>query len=112
MKKQHKSWYRVRAPYGWRPKPGDELVGEFLGTQVRFGQFGEYKIHLVKTRGRKIQYVSGTVTNDMFAMVRPGQKIKLVFVGMQQVFDTERIYKKFELYTEEEIEFNVISSTG
>lgn len=45
-KKVHKekTWYRVKVPTAWRPtKPGEELVGEYIGTEVKAGRFGEYQ---------------------------------------------------------------------
>lgn len=56
---QRKIWHQVKAPTAWRPKPNDELIGTYLSTEVRVGKFGEYKIHLIQSRG-KIYYVSGT----------------------------------------------------
>lgn len=105
-----KTWFRVKAPQVWRPKPGEELIGVFLGTQVKVGQFGEYNAHMIKTHGANVKYVSGAMTDDLFAMLDSGSKVKLIFIGMQPVHDSDREYKLFELYTEEEIEFKLVVS--
>jgi hypothetical protein len=101
-----KTWHRVTAPTPWRPKPGDQLVGEYVGSKVRTGQYGEYLVHLVKVHGEH-KYVSGAVVDGLFALVSVGMQVKLVFVGTKLTADTEREYKDFELYTEQAVELKL-----
>lgn len=36
-------------PEGWRPKPGDKLIGAVIGLDNRDGEYGEYPIVSVRT---------------------------------------------------------------
>lgn len=100
-------WHRVKAPRPWRPKPGEELIGVFLRTDVREGQFGPYRVHYIKARGQ-ILTVSGTVLNDLFALLADETKVKLVFLGKKSTQASGREYKDFELYTQEAVEFKLV----
>lgn len=108
--REKKVWHRVVAPRAWYPKEGDELVGEYLGTEVKAGKFGEYKIHVVRVRAGDIRYVSGTVVDDLFKIVEVGARVKVVFGGLQKSNDGDKVYKCFELYTEEAVEFKVLKT--
>lgn len=105
MKK--KVWHRVRAPVAWRPKPGDVIEGTFLRTDVREGTYGPYRIHYVKV-GPNIVFISGTVLNDLFALLKDDTKVKVVYLGKQRTQDGAKEFKKFELYTQEAIEFKLV----
>ena len=105
---QRKTWFKVNAPKAWRPKPGDELVGSYLSSKIRSGQFGDYRVHFIKCR-TQVYYVSGTQINDLFALVQENMKVKLVFVGLKQGKDHE--YKVFDLYTEEAIELKIAEAS-
>lgn len=105
---QTKTWHKVSAPRPWRAKIGEELIGTYLNTETRVGQFGEYKVHFVKVNNSRIFYVSGTVLNDLFAMIQPNMKVKIVFTGTKKAEkDSSKAYKCYELFTEEAIELRV-----
>lgn len=104
MKK--KTWYKVRVPHAWYPKPNDELIGEYVGSMIRDGQFGLYKVHLIKAKNI-VRYVSGCQADDLFSFISQGVKVKLVFKGMKKSETSDREYKVFELFTEGEIELKV-----
>jgi hypothetical protein len=36
-------------PEGWRPSPGDKLIGIVIGLQTRAGDYGDYPIVIVRT---------------------------------------------------------------
>lgn len=107
MKKKPTTWYRVRAPQPWRPNAGDEIVGEYLGSKMKSGGFGDYKIHLIKTGRKVIVSVSGAVADGLFDLVKHGDKIKCVYLGRRKSRDSDQEYKDYELYTEEEIQLKL-----
>lgn len=102
-----KVWHKVKAPRKWFPEIGEELVGEYIGTSERDGQYGKYNVYFLKSSGGLIRYVSGTLVNDLFALVPIGTKVRIVFLGEQQSKTTGQFFKLFELYTEEEIQLRV-----
>lgn len=102
-----KVWHKVVAPKPWRPKAGEEIEGYYVGAETRTGQFGEYKVYMIRTRGKDIKYLSGTIINDLFSVVPPETKVKIKFLGMKKSKTTDRSFKEFEVYTEEEIAFRI-----
>jgi hypothetical protein len=38
-------------PEGWRPSPGDKLIGVVIGLETRVAEYGEYPIVSVRTDG-------------------------------------------------------------
>ena len=36
-------------PEGWRPSPGDKLIGTVIGLEMRAGEYGDYPIVTVRT---------------------------------------------------------------
>lgn len=102
---QRRTWLRVDAPKAWRPRPNEELIGIYLGSTLRGGQYGEYRQHFVKSRAQ-IFYASGAILDNLFSLVTTDTKVKLVFKGVLQ--GREHPYKLFELYTEDAIEFTLI----
>ena len=108
MKKQSKktTWHRVEAPKPWRPKVGQEIVGEYLSTETKTGPFGEYKAHYIKTADGTF-YVSGAMVNDLFSIVDAGTQVKLVFDGKKTSNESGNQYKVFELFAEQVIEFKI-----
>ncbi len=97
------TWHKVKAPKPWKPKAGDELIGSYLGCKTKAGQFGEYLVHYVQSRGQ-VYYASGCVANDLFSLVCVNDKVKLVFNGTKApAVGKEHGVKLFELYTEEEV---------
>lgn len=107
MAKQLKTWHRVKAPQPWRPKVNEELIGTYMLSKMRTGQFGDYRVHFVKSKN-SIFYISGTMVNDLFALIPENAKVKLVFLGIK-LSKEDREYKCFELYAEEAIEFKIVS---
>ncbi len=99
-RKRPQRWKRVDVPHPWKPDPGDELIGEFIATEIRNGRYGEYKIHHIKTRGQVV-YVSGFMANDLFAVVTAGALIKLVYLGPKQCATSDHCFKQYELFTAE-----------
>ena len=93
------NWYRVKAPQPWRPKLHEELIGTYLCTKQKIGEWGPYSIHLVKSRCQ-IFYVSGAMVDNLFGLLQPETKVKLIFTGMRDS-PGGRSYKTFELYTDE-----------
>jgi len=99
------TWHRVKAPTRWYSEAGDELVGTYLRSETRTGQYGDYKVHYVKVRSATY-YVSGATTNDLFALIPEGSKVKIVYLGTKLSQEGYE-YKVYELYTEEAIELKI-----
>lgn len=100
-------WHQVRVPKPWNAEPGDELIGTFLCSREKKGRFGDYTVHYIQTR-TQVYYVSGTLTNDLFALLSEGQSIKLVFEGKQDCANSDHSYKVYKLYTEEAVVFKIV----
>lgn len=108
MTKQRKVWHRVKAPTVWRPKEGEELVGEYIGTELKAGQYGEYRTHVIRTDAG-IFRVSGAMTDDLFGLLEVSKRVKLVYCGKKRSSkDSDREYKVYELYTEEAVQFTMV----
>lgn len=104
---KRKSWHRVKAPMPWRPDVGDELVGAYIATKDRAGEFGTYKVHFVQTDDGRVFYASGTQLNDLFSIVEKGMRVKLVYTGSKVARNTGNEYKTFEMYAEKELELKI-----
>lgn len=101
---------KKNAPKAWRPKAKSEIIGDYLGYELRQGKFGDYKIFMVRVASGEIKYASGVMINDLFCCLKPGVKVKLVCLGTVKIENTDREYKKYELYTEEQVELKVVLS--
>ncbi len=66
---KRKTWYRVKAPKVWRPSKGDELIGDYLKSELKVGRFGEYTCHYVKVLRDGVMSVSGSMADSLFALV-------------------------------------------
>lgn len=99
-------WHRVKVPVAWRPKVGEELIGTYVSTEMRSGQYGDYRVHVIKTSSGKLYYVSGAMATELFAVVELGAKVKVVNAGKAKSKEGNE-YKLIELYTEEAIEFKI-----
>lgn len=106
MTTSRRVWLRVNAPKPWRAKANDELIGSYIGSKMKSGQYGDYKVHYVKSRAQ-IYYVSGAILDNLFSLIAEGAKVKLVFKGVQQAKEQDRTYKLYELYTEDAVEFTL-----
>ena len=37
-------WNKLEPPKSWKPEPGDEIAGYYLGTSTRDGVYGQYNV--------------------------------------------------------------------
>lgn len=102
-----KMWHKVLAPRIWNPKQGAAIEGKYLQSAEREGQFGPYKVHYIETSNKSIYYVSGTIVSSLFALISPGEKVRLIYTGKKISAFTGHEYKTFELYTEKLIELKI-----
>lgn len=101
--KKRKVWKRVKAPKSWRPTEGEELIGEFLGSDVAVGEYGEYKRHYVRREDESVVYVTGSRSDQLFALVKADGEVKVVFNGMRQCVTSDRTYKDIDVFTRDEV---------
>lgn len=100
-------WRKIKAPSVWRPIPGDELIGRYVGRTTRDGQYGQYEVVAISVPYRGVYMISGTMIIQLTdsAMLTRGDAVRVVFVGekdLRSEDDTRRRYmKKFELYVGE-----------
>jgi hypothetical protein len=73
-------------PEGWRPNPGDKLVGVVIGLETRAGEYGEYPIVTVRTdAGQDFAFHAyHTVAERELAKLQPrvGDRIGIAYHGL------------------------------
>jgi hypothetical protein len=104
MKKQ--IWRLVKVPKPWRPSEGEELIGLYISTEIKQGEYGEYKCHHIRFK-HEVVYVSGARADSLFSIIPIGTTVKLVFNGMKVCKNSDRTYKDIDVFTEEQLELKV-----
>lgn len=102
-----KNWNRVKAPKAWHPEVGEEITGTYLGSRLRNGSYGDYIVHFIRQHNNHVYFVSGSILNDLFALLGEGEEVKLIFTGMKTSKTSGNEYKTFELYSENAAEFKL-----
>lgn len=90
-------------PKGWRPKPGDKLVGVVTGIDVRDGDYGRYPVVTVETEDGEIAvHAFHTVLKRELARQRPrpGERIGIAYHGR----DEGKGYERYRLAVDREAE--------
>ena len=91
-----RKWRKVSDAEKWDPEDGEELVGIYLGTDVRKGKFGSYDSHKIKSDG-KVYHVAGVILSRLLDKINPGTNIRIVYKGITKTgagFDM----KSFDLF--------------
>lgn len=84
-------WNKLERPKNWKPEEGQEIVGYYLGTSTRDGQYGQYKVVLIavpKGDGfSKPVMISGCQVVQALdgSNVQQGAFIRISFVGMKDL---------------------------
>lgn len=75
-------WKQIKAPKTWRPKPGGEIIGTYLGRTKRDGSYGQYEVAVIETKSGYV-VASGTRLIQLLDVggIQPGAEIKIVFHG-------------------------------
>lgn len=95
------TWQKVRAPKIWRPAAIDEeLVGEYVGRTLREGMFGQYEVVTIWVPGKGAFIASGTALIQLVdaAGLERGDPIRIVYRGIEELYEGERKLKLFDLY--------------
>lgn len=95
-------WRKVSAPKVWHPKPGEELIGYYMGRTKRDGSFGQYEVVTVAVPYHGVFSISGTMLIQLMdaSLINRGEAVRVVFVGRKEL-EGERELKVFELYVGE-----------
>jgi hypothetical protein len=82
LRKKH-VWQRVEPVRPWRPGPGEDLIGYYLGQRTRLGQFGPYGIATLLVPNVGLLSLSGASLIALIecALLERGDLVRVVYLG-------------------------------
>lgn len=82
-----------------RDGPGTETVGKYLETEEHVGQFDSSVHKFEDADGKEFQVWGNTVLDARFARVKPGQEVKIVYLGQSPSKEKGRsAFKNFDVF--------------
>lgn len=109
-KPERKVWHRVKVPKAWKAQEGEEIEGVYIGTSTKQSRYdnGDYKVHHIRTGPGKVVFVTGSICDALFSVVKIDTKIKLVFNGYKPCSNnSEMKYKDYEMFSEEAVKLQL-----
>lgn len=97
MNKPVDDWQKVEQAM-WLPKdPNDSIEGVFIGMQTEVGE-NNSNLYTVEIDKKQLSFWGCTVLDGKMLSIKPGQQIKIVFLGMKQK-EGKREYKDYDVFT-------------
>jgi hypothetical protein len=95
-------------PPSWKPVPGEVLVGVVEGYDRYQGQYGEYRVCLLREATENsllTVYLSSTVLWNEFAKIRPkiGETIGIKYLGKSE---GNNPYHRYKVVVDREVDVN------
>jgi len=95
-------WEKVEMAPTWDFEESSEMIGTFIITEDKVGP-NESKMHTFDVEGSIFGVWGNTVLDDRLKQVQPGDKAKIVYVGLEKSEKSGREYKNFEVYRSKKI---------
>lgn len=100
-------WQKVEPVRAWRPGPGEDLIGYYLGQHNRMGSFGPYGVVTLLVPGVGLRSITGAnlLTLIDCALLNRGDLVRVVYLG-KEVYGLDdsgqdKAVKRFELHRPE-----------
>jgi hypothetical protein len=91
-------WEKVQTSPAWDFKKEDTFIGYYNGVQVNVGQNKSKLYNFTTEDGKMIDIWGSTVLDIRLKTCVPGEKIKIVYHGIETNPQTKREYHNFEVF--------------
>ena len=96
------NWEKLEVAPTWDFEENPEMVGTYITTEEKVGP-NESKVHTFGVDSSIMGVWGNTVLDDRLKQVQPGDKVKIIYAGMEKSEKTGREYKNFEVYRSKKI---------
>ena len=96
------NWQKIETAPIWDFEEKSEFVGVYINTEEKVGP-NESKLHSFDFKSSVFGIWGNTILDNRLKQVQSGDKVKIVYLGIEKSEKTGREYKNFDVFRDKKI---------